>query len=776
MSYSPIQAPIIADDDEMTRLLEQMFGSAPVASNAAVSGPSLQQTAAVTESDANPVEDDANAWYAVEPMNGVEEKENDASENVDVVKEQIVITLPEQDTQTPNDDDNVLQTLENIHTDNSIFSSSGDMGINYQFPTSGSENVNDQTAMHGNVNSGINYEEADFQVDTMSFDMIRYALALQEPNDSTSYMGNYYFPDDENVVGDVDNSLSFPTPTQSTHPVAERSDFGSTGVVQNNNNNVGSLLFPPPNPALMPLMAPQYAVIQNHHDPVPITTNENPVDPGQTQAIGDYDNSLLPFPSPTRSNHLAAEGCFLESNSDVENNDNNNAVAGDSSQIPVAYNDTPTLQGSGGFFILPYYDPSTGQISHVPFSIPIPNPAAGDHYPIPITQAVGAGEHSEDENNSSLCSPPLMQSSHPVVEGNSSKNNGTVQNNTDHNTVVGDDSQLPVTHNNDLPQAPTSVQGSGGFFLLPYYDPSTGQTTQVPFPVSALQGMAQSTTLHPTQPNEPRVANSSFNTGAQQPEFVQGNSQGSSIPADMGLLDYTNLIMNFGASEMSGGVPIPNITNSPLVNLDWSQPIPSSSFHVPPIVGSKRPLNEDTDTTSRPRKCRYRGHVKPPAYPHPHSLEQRKSAPPYVKIGQKHVFLCNYIGPAEVNSSRIYGEPLMTGKRNCLRHIAKHAEREEKMIQAGVLKLEEAHALFWVEKISFKCPHCNYQEFVWRTDGVRAKHEAEFHPDIFANRPKVVRKKKGKEKEGTGTGKKKKNGKGKGKGKEREEGINDENA
>ncbi|GJJ13709.1 hypothetical protein Clacol_007965 [Clathrus columnatus] len=761
MSYSPIQAPIIADDDEMTRLLEQMFGSAPVASNTALSGPSLQQTIAVTEGDANPVGDDANAWYAVEPVNEIKGKENDANENVDIVKEQAVITLPEQDIQTPNDDDNVLQTLENVYTDNSIFSSSGDMGINYQFPTRGSENVNDQTAMHGNVNSGINYEEADFQVDATSFDMIRYAL---EPNDSTSYMGNY-FPDDENVVGDVDNSLSFPTPTQSTYPVAERSDFGSTGIVQNNNNN---------------------NVIIRDYDTVPITENDGLAGLGQTQAVGDYDNSLLPFPSPTRSNHLAAESGFLESNSDIENNDNDvgfdrlfpvhqNAVVGDSSQLSVAFNDTPALQGSGGFFILPYYDPSTGQISHVPFSIPIPNPAAGDHYPIPITQAVGAGEHNQDENNSSLCSPPPTQSSHPVVEGNISENNRNVQNNTD-NTVVGDDSQIPVTNNNDLPQAPASVQGSGGFFLLPYYDPSTGQTTQVPFPVSALQGMAQSTTLHPTQPNEPRVANSSFNTGAQQPEFVQGNSQGSSIPPDMGPLDYTNPLTNFEASEMSGGViHNANITNLPSVNHDWSQPIPSPSFHVSPIIGSKRPLNEDTDTTSRPRKCRYRGHVKPPAYLHPHSLEQRKSAPPYVKIGQKHVFLCNYIGPAEVNSSRICGEPLMTGKRNCLRHIAKHAEREEKMIQAGVLKLEEAHALFWVEKICFKCGHCEHQEFVWRTDGVRAKHEAEFHPEIFANRPKVVRKNKGKEKEGMGTGKKKKNGKGKGKGKEREEDINDEN-
>ncbi|GJJ14398.1 hypothetical protein Clacol_008662 [Clathrus columnatus] len=820
MSYSPMQAPIIADDDEMTRLLEQMFGGATVASNTAVSGPSLEQTA-IAEDDVVLCGNGADVFDAVEPVNGVEEKENDANENVDGVKEQLAIILPEQNTQIPNDDDNILQNLENIYTHNPIFSSSGDMGINCQFPASESENVNCQTAMDANVNGGINYEfpasgpessfnhynyynlqttmhenvsqNADFQVD---FEMMRYAL---EPNDSTSYMGNYIFPNDETAFQEVDNLLCFPTPTQATQPVAEGNDFVSTSVVQKNGNHVGFILFLPPNPALMPLIAQQQAVIANH-DPVPMTANDNLADPSQT--VGDYDSFLLPFPSPTQSNHPAAEGTgFLESNSDVQSNDNNvgfyrfipqfcfsdvqqNAVVGDNSRLPVAYNDTPAppqapanMQGAGGFFVLPYCNPSTGQISHVPFSIPIPNPAAGDHYPIPSTndnnlvvpdqtQAVGDGEYNEDKNNSSLCFPSPTQSNHPAVKGSLLESNPDVQNNNDNNNaVVGYNSRIPINNNDDmaLPQAPANVQGSEGFFLLSYYDPSTGQTSQVPFPVSALQGIMMDQLNHfaPNQPNGIRRLNTFY--------------LGGSIPADMGLLDYTNPTINFGASAMSGGLPIPNQTDVPPVNVDWHHPIPSSSFHVSPIIGSKRPLNEESrthETISRPRKCRYRGQVKPPAYHHPHSLEQRKTAPPYVKIGQKDVFLCNYIGPAEVNESRICGQPLMTGKRNCLRHVAKHAEREEKMIEAGVLRLEDAHALFWAEKICFQCAHCGHQEFVWRTDGVRAKHEAEFHPEIFANRPKVVRRKKGKE--GTETGKRK--GKGKGKGKEREGDINDENA
>ncbi|GJJ13741.1 hypothetical protein Clacol_007997 [Clathrus columnatus] len=369
------------------------------------------------------------------------------------------------------------------------------------------------------------------------------------------------------------------------------------------------------------------------------------------------------------------------------------------------------------------------------------------------TNAIG------DADNPLSCPTPT-HSNDPVAEGSGfglESNGDDVQNNYNNEAVVGDNSQISVTNNTAnlaLTQTPANVPGPSGFVvLLPCYDPSTGQTSNVSFPISALQnipgfqGMGQ---IHPNQLNSSQfsglnVANGRLNASLQQPEIVQGNSQGDSIPMAQ-LVHNNNTNMNFGASEMSGNDSTPSLNIRP-VNQDWSRPVPSSSSHIPPTIGFKRLPNENQTIDSRPRKRQYqRCQLKAPTYPHPHSLEERKLAPPYVKIGHKNAYFCNYIGPAEVNSTRICGQPLMTGVRNCKRHLAKHAEQEEKMIAAGVLKLEEAHALFWVEKIKVECRFCHHQELVWRTDGVRAKHEAESHPEIFANRRKVVRNSKGKEK------------------------------
>ncbi|GJJ13751.1 hypothetical protein Clacol_008007 [Clathrus columnatus] len=637
MSYSHIQSPIIADDDEMSRLFEQFFGSPPVASNTAFSGPSSEQTTILPQHDEDLFGDDADASDTVAPVNEVE-KENDNNENVDGVKEQIIVTLPEQGTQIASGDGDVLQNLENIHTyDSTLNALSGGTEINYQFPTTTSGNVEYQNTTYGNANSGINYEfptngsrsansqiamqrdvnfeinhefspngadssvnydndyslqtythenisqAADLQADTLGFESMRYAL---EPNDFTSYMGNYYFPNDENAVGDVDESSPFPITTDLTHPVAlaEESDFGSTGVVQNNDNNVGFLLFLP-NLDLISLIAQQYTVIGDH-DPIPITDNETI--PGQTQAIGYDDNFSLSFPPSTQSNHPVAQGSGLESNGDVQNNDTNDAVVGDNTQIPVVDNNNPALpqpptniQGSGGFFILPYYDFSTGQISHVPFPIPLPvgsptNPAAGDHYPVPITNNNNLAVPDQtpvagDEDNSSagsLVPVSHAESNYPVAETSDLENNGVQNNNNNQSAVVGENNETPVTDttNSTLPQPLASAPGSGGYFILPYYDNSTGQITQAPIPVSAVQEMVQQTNLRPNEMLGPMYLHDSFNASVQQPEFVQGNSRADAIPTTMGVLDSTDPNMNFWASEMSGGDPIQNITAMPSAN------------------------------------------------------------------------------------------------------------------------------------------------------------------------------------------------------------------
>ncbi|GJJ08240.1 hypothetical protein Clacol_002449 [Clathrus columnatus] len=112
----------------------------------------------------------------------------------------------------------------------------------------------------------------------------------------------------------------------------------------------------------------------------------------------------------------------------------------------------------------------------------------------------------------------------------------------------------------------------------------------------------------------------------------------------------------------------------------------------------------------------------------------------YEQIGEN-TWRCTYEGCGQVSHYR----------RNRTRHVGKHAKKEEKLIEKGALKPEDAKAIPRMEFLTYECeiPDCRYfletgkRYYVeeYRVDGLRFAHLKKYH-----GRRKTVKVLKGEEK------------------------------